>query len=68
MLKTTKSDNLVRELYIENANLVEALFVTEKRQKVAEKAQFRHQTKYESLVKEFTNFMPAVINSVSHGQ
>ena len=38
MTKTFRSDNLIRELYIENAQLMKALKITEERQKAAEEA------------------------------
>lgn len=67
MIKTTKSDNTVRELYIENSNLVEALYVTEQRQKTAERRQLKLQTKCESMSDTFQRFVPAVMEAVSQG-
>lgn len=39
-MKNTKSSNLLKELYAENAQLMTALQITEQRQKTAEKKNF----------------------------
>lgn len=67
MMKSTKSDTAVRELYIENSNLVEALYVTEKRQKAAERRQLKLSTKCDSMAGAFQKFVPAVMEAVSQG-
>ena len=67
MIKTTKSDNVVRELYIENANLIEALYVTERRQKTAERKQLKLQTRYESITGTFNKFIPTAMEAVTQG-
>ncbi|XP_067933774.1 ninein-like protein [Watersipora subatra] len=67
VIKSTKSDNLVRELYIENSDLVEALYVTEKRQKGAERREMKLQVKCDSLGSTFNKFMPAALEAVSQG-
>lgn len=66
MIKTSKSDNVVRELYIENSDLMQALYVTEKRQKEAERRQLKMQTKCEHISDTYNKFVPAVLEAVSH--
>ena len=67
MIKSTNSDKTVRELYIENSNLIEALYVTEKRQKAAERRQLKLQTKCESMAGTFKKFAPAGLEAVTQG-
>lgn len=67
MNKSIQADELVRELYIENANLVEALYVTEKRQKTAERKEFSLRYQYDSLTSAYKKMVPAVLEAASQG-
>lgn len=68
LTRSAQTDDLVRELYVENANLMEALYVTEKRQKKAELQRFSVTNKCESITAAYRKLVPAVYKAVSLGQ
>lgn len=57
--KTAKSDILLKDLYVENAQLMKALQVTEQRQKSAEKKNYLLEEKIAALNKVVKNIAPA---------
>ena len=59
--KNTKSDLLVKDLYIENAALMKAVHITEEREKNAERALYKIGDKYKALQKLFNKIYPAAL-------
>lgn len=58
LAKNTKSSSLLKDLYVENAQLMKALQVTEQRQKKAEKKSF--------LLEEKVNALNKLLRDVVH--
>lgn len=58
LAKNTKSSSLLKDLYVENSQLMKALQVTEQRQKKAEKKSF--------LLEEKVNALNKVLRDVVH--
>ncbi|XP_078505152.1 ninein-like protein isoform X2 [Lissotriton helveticus] len=61
--KNAKSDLLLKDLYVENAQLMKALQVTEQRQKSAEKKNFILDEKIAALNKLIRNIAPASLSA-----
>ncbi|XP_069091191.1 ninein-like protein isoform X1 [Pleurodeles waltl] len=61
--KNAKSDMLLKDLYVENAQLMKALQVTEQRQKSAEKKNFILDEKIAALNKLIRNIAPASLSA-----
>ncbi|KAI5946325.1 Ninein [Manis javanica] len=59
LCKNTKADAMVKDLYVENAQLLKALEVTEQRQKTAEKKNYLLEEKIASLSNIVRNLAPA---------
>ncbi|XP_036124343.1 ninein isoform X1 [Molossus molossus] len=59
LCKNTKADAMVKDLYVENAQLLKALEVTEQRQKTAEKKNYLLEEKIASLSNIVRNLTPA---------
>lgn len=57
--KNGKADVLIKDLYVENAQLVKALEITEQRQKIAEKKNYLLEEKISSLNKIVRDLNPA---------
>nr|XP_010965285.2 LOW QUALITY PROTEIN: ninein [Camelus bactrianus] len=63
LCKNTKADAMVKELYVENAQLLKALEMTEQRQKTAEKRNYLLEEKIASLSNIVRNLTPAPLTS-----
>ncbi|XP_064148528.1 ninein isoform X1 [Loxodonta africana] len=63
LCKNTKADEMVKDLYVENAQLLKALEVTEQRQKTAEKKNYLLEEKIASLSNIVRNLTPAPLTS-----
>ncbi|XP_058285259.1 ninein isoform X3 [Hylobates moloch] len=63
LCKNTKADAVVKDLYVENAQLLKALEVTEQRQKTAEKKNYLLEEKIASLSNIVRNLTPAPLTS-----
>ncbi|XP_037688670.1 ninein isoform X2 [Choloepus didactylus] len=63
LCKNTKADEMVKDLYIENAQLLKALEMTEQRQKTAEKKNYLLEEKIASLSTIVRNLTPAPLTS-----
>nr|XP_054303633.1 ninein isoform X6 [Pongo pygmaeus] len=63
LCKNTKADAMVKDLYVENAQLLKALEVTEQRQKTAEKKNYLLEEKIASLSNIVRNLTPAPLTS-----
>ncbi|KAK2505506.1 hypothetical protein MC885_017122 [Smutsia gigantea] len=63
LCKNTKADAMVKDLYVENAQLLKALEVTEQRQKTAEKKNYLLEEKIASLSNIVRNLAPAPLTS-----
>nr|XP_020141405.1 ninein isoform X3 [Microcebus murinus] len=63
LCKNTKADAMVKDLYIENAQLLKALEMTEQRQKTAEKKNYLLEEKIASLSNIVRNLTPAPLAS-----
>ncbi|CAO2586500.1 Nin [Lemmus lemmus] len=63
LCKNTKADAMVKDLYVENAQLLKALEVTEQRQKTAEKKNYLLEEKIASLSTIVRNLAPAPLAS-----
>ncbi|XP_042533780.1 ninein isoform X3 [Dipodomys spectabilis] len=63
LCKNTKADAMVKDLYIENAQLLKALEMTEQRQKTAEKRNYLLEEKIASLSTIVRNLTPAPLTS-----
>ncbi|XP_030012598.1 ninein-like protein isoform X5 [Sphaeramia orbicularis] len=59
MAKNTKSSMMLKDLYVENSQLMKALQVTEQRQKTAEKKNFTLEEKIHALNKLLREIVPA---------
>uniref|UniRef100_A0A8C6N4H4 Ninein n=1 Tax=Mus spicilegus TaxID=10103 RepID=A0A8C6N4H4_MUSSI len=64
LCKNTKTDAVVKDLYVENAQLLKALEMTEQRQKTAEKRNFLLEEKIASLSTIVKNLAPAPLTSM----
>ncbi|XP_029396401.1 ninein [Mus pahari] len=64
LCKNTKTDAVVKDLYVENAQLLKALEMTEQRQKTAEKRNFLLEEKIASLSTIVRNLAPAPLTSM----
>ncbi|XP_028637472.1 ninein isoform X2 [Grammomys surdaster] len=64
LCKNTKTDAMVKDLYVENAQLLKALEMTEQRQKTAEKKNFLLEEKIASLSTIVRNLAPAPLTSM----
>nr|XP_031309562.1 ninein isoform X15 [Camelus dromedarius] len=63
LCKNTKADAMVKDLYVENAQLLKALEMTEQRQKTAEKRNYLLEEKIASLSNIVRNLTPAPLTS-----
>ncbi|KAG8517719.1 Ninein, partial [Galemys pyrenaicus] len=63
LCKNTKTDAMVKDLYVENAQLLKALEMTEQRQKTAEKKNYLLEEKIASLSNIVRNLTPAPLTS-----
>ncbi|XP_043404267.1 ninein isoform X13 [Chelonia mydas] len=63
--KNTKADAMVKDLYVENAQLLKALEMTEQRQKTAEKKNYFLEEKIANLSKIVKNLASPSLNSTS---
>ncbi|XP_038261977.1 ninein isoform X12 [Dermochelys coriacea] len=63
--KNTKADAMVKDLYVENAQLLKALEMTEQRQKTAEKKNYFLEEKIANLSKIVKNLASPCLNSTS---
>ncbi|KAM6181846.1 ninein isoform 2-T2 [Erethizon dorsatum] len=63
LCKNTKADAVVKDLYVENAQLLKALEMTEQRQKTAEKKNYLLEEKIASLSNIVRNLTPAPLTS-----
>ncbi|XP_028361381.1 ninein isoform X2 [Phyllostomus discolor] len=63
LCKNTKADATVKDLYVENAQLLKALEMTEQRQKTAEKKNYLLEEKIASLSNIVRNLTPAPLTS-----
>nr|XP_045009706.1 ninein isoform X4 [Jaculus jaculus] len=63
LCKNTKADSMVKDLYVENAQLLKALEMTEQRQKTAEKKNYLLEEKIASLSTIVRNLTPAPLTS-----
>lgn len=63
LCKNTKTDAMVKNLYVENAQLLKALEMTEQRQKTAEKKNYLLEEKIASLSTIVRNLAPAPLAS-----
>nr|XP_023480868.1 ninein isoform X10 [Equus caballus] len=63
LCKNTKADARVKDLYVENAQLLKALEMTEQRQKTAEKKNYLLEEKIASLSNIVRNLTPAPLTS-----
>ncbi|XP_021118068.1 ninein isoform X2 [Heterocephalus glaber] len=63
LCKNTKADAVVKDLYVENAQLLKALEMTEQRQKTAEKKNYLLEEKIASLSNIVRNLSPAPLTS-----
>uniref|UniRef100_A0ABI7WQ88 Ninein n=1 Tax=Felis catus TaxID=9685 RepID=A0ABI7WQ88_FELCA len=63
LCKNTKADAMVKDLYVENAQLLRALEMTEQRQKTAEKKNYLLEEKIASLSNIVRNLAPAPLTS-----
>ncbi|XP_032727031.1 ninein isoform X1 [Lontra canadensis] len=63
LCKNTKADTVVKDLYVENAQLLKALEMTEQRQKTAEKKNYLLEEKIASLSNIVRNLAPAPLTS-----
>ncbi|XP_048217725.1 ninein isoform X2 [Perognathus longimembris pacificus] len=63
LCKNTKADAMVKDLYVENAQLLKALEMTEQRQKTAEKKNYLLEEKIASLSTIVRNLTPAPLTS-----
>ncbi|XP_040825451.1 ninein [Ochotona curzoniae] len=63
LCKNTKADAMVKDLYVENAQLLKALEMTEQRQKTAEKKNYLLEEKIASLNNIVRNLTPAPLIS-----
>lgn len=61
--KNAKSDLLLKDLYVENSQLMKALQVTEQRQKCAEKKSFLLEEKVVALNKLLRKIAPASLTA-----
>ncbi|XP_035575840.1 ninein isoform X9 [Canis lupus baileyi] len=64
LCKNTKADAVVKDLYVENAQLLKALEMTEQRQKTAEKKNYLLEEKIASLSNIVRNLAPAPLTSI----
>ncbi|KAM6202136.1 ninein [Rhynchocyon petersi] len=63
LCKNTKADEMVKDLYVENAQLLKALEMTEQRQKTAEKKNYLLEEKIASLSHIVRSLTPAPLTS-----
>lgn len=63
LCKNTKADAMVKDLYVENAQLLKALEMTEQRQKTAEKKNYLLEEKIANLSNIVRNLTPAPLTS-----
>ncbi|KAG9336729.1 hypothetical protein JZ751_003077 [Albula glossodonta] len=64
--KNTKADMVIKDLYVENAQLLKALEMTEQRQKVAEKKNYLLEEKISSLNKIVRDLSPSPLTAVPY--
>ncbi|XP_007941884.1 ninein [Orycteropus afer afer] len=64
LCKNSKADEMVKDLYVENAQLLKALEMTEQRQKTAEKKNYLLEAKIASLSDIVRNLTPAPLTSI----
>ncbi|XP_067336479.1 ninein isoform X1 [Channa argus] len=64
--KNGKADVLIKDLYVENAQLLKALEITEQRQKIAEKKNYLLEEKISSLNKIVRDLNPSPLSSLSY--
>lgn len=63
MSKNIKSDLLLKDLYVENAELMKALQITEQRQKSAEKKSFLLEEKVTALNRVLRKIAPVSLSA-----
>uniref|UniRef100_A0A3P9PVA3 Ninein n=1 Tax=Poecilia reticulata TaxID=8081 RepID=A0A3P9PVA3_POERE len=61
-----KADVLIKDLYMENSQLIEALEITEQRQKIAEKKNYLLEEKISSLNKIVRDLNPSTLSSLPY--
>ncbi|XP_054893951.1 ninein isoform X2 [Poeciliopsis prolifica] len=61
-----KADVLIKDLYVENSQLIEALEITEQRQKIAEKKNYLLEEKISSLNKIVRDLNPSTLTSLPY--
>ncbi|XP_030628219.1 ninein [Chanos chanos] len=66
LLKNSKADVMIKDLYVENAQLLKALELTEQRQKVAEKKNYLLEEKISSLNKIVRDLSPPPLTGVPY--
>ncbi|XP_035236079.1 ninein isoform X3 [Anguilla anguilla] len=64
--KNTKADMMIKDLYVENAQLLKALEMTEQRQKVAEKKNYLLEEKISSLNKIVRDLSPSPLTAMPY--
>nr|XP_015206269.1 PREDICTED: ninein isoform X5 [Lepisosteus oculatus] len=64
--KNAKADELIKDLYVENSQLLKALELTEQRQKVAEKKNYLLEEKISSLNKIVRDLSPSPLTAVPY--
>ncbi|KAK5618939.1 hypothetical protein CRENBAI_007696 [Crenichthys baileyi] len=61
-----KADVLIKDLYVENSQLIKALEITEQRQKIAEKKNYLLEEKISSLNKIVRDLNPSTLSSLPY--
>lgn len=61
MSRSNKASSLLKQLYVENSELMKALQITEQRQKLAEKKSFHLEEKVSALTKLLRDIVPAAL-------
>lgn len=64
--KNGKADVLIKDLYVENAQLLKALEITEQRQKIAEKKNYLLEEKISTLNKIVRDLNPSPLSSLPY--
>lgn len=64
--KNGKADVLIKDLYVENSQLLKALEITEQRQKIAEKKNYLLEEKISSLNKIVRDLNPSPLSSLPY--
>ncbi|RXM90520.1 Ninein-like protein [Acipenser ruthenus] len=64
--RNTKADEMIKDLYVENSQLLKALEMTENRQKVTEKKNYLLEEKISSLNKIVRDLSPSPLTAVPY--